>query len=108
MSDKVILSNGSARRAKYKPAGVKAISTAVNALIAADKKRGLNTQYIELDDANAMKKLKGAPVADAGDSSQNKEAIDAVYRALAPDYIVLLGAVDIIPHVPLVNPVFNP
>ncbi len=108
MSDKVILSNGSALLTKYKPAGVKAISAAVNALIVADKKRGLNTQYIELDDSGAMEKLKGAAVTNANDANQNKQAIDAVYKALAPDYIVLLGAIDVIPHVPLVNPLYNP
>jgi hypothetical protein len=108
MTDKVILSNHSALVAKYQAAGERTVNKAVQALIAADRARGLNTAYIEIDVGAIMKKYGGTPVTNAASASQNKRAVDAIYKALAPDYIVLLGAVDVIPHQPLVNPVFNP
>ena len=108
MADKVILCNQSALRAKYQTGGERTIRNAVNELIIADQKRGLKTQYIELDDAEGMKKLGGTAVTQASDARQNKEAVDAIYKALAPDYIMILGAVDVIPHQNLTNPVFNP
>ena len=108
MPDKVILSNQSALRAKYKTSGERTIRRAVNDLIAADQQRGLKTQYVEVDDADGMKKLGGKAVSTADSARQNKQAVDAIYKALAPDYLVILGAVDVIPHQDLMNPVFNP
>jgi hypothetical protein len=107
MTDKVILSNGSALAAKYGAAGAKQIRRAVQSLIAADARRQLTSVYIELDDAAAMKKYGKAVVTNSASGQQNKLAIDAVYRSLAPDYIVLLGAVDVIPHQSLANPLFK-
>jgi len=108
MTDKVVLSNRSALVAKYKASGEKAIRAAIQGLIAADRGRGLNTIYIAIDDAATMKKYKAQPVTKAANAGQNKKAVDAIYKKLAPDYIVLLGSVDVIPHQDLVNPVFNP
>src|SRR5215469_10175459 len=98
MTDKAILSNGSALAAKYGSAGAKQIRQAVQNLIAADASRGLKSVYIELDDVNAMKRYGKAVVTNSASAQQNKQAVDAVYKSLAPDYILLLGAVDVIPH----------
>ena len=54
MADKAIITNLTALKNKYGAAGVTAIKKAVTDLIAADKKRGLNTILIALDDAAAM------------------------------------------------------
>src|SRR6187401_2673138 len=105
MDDKIIVTNFSALKAKYKTAGVAKIKTACNQLIAADKKRGLATRIINIDDAQAMKKVGGTAVANAKDPGQNKRAIDAVYKKLKPDYILILGSVDVIPHQDMKNPV---
>lgn len=105
--DKVIVTNISALKAKYGADGVKKVKDAVNALIAADKKRGLVAQMIAIDDAAAMKAVSGKPVSKADDPRQNKDAIDAVYKALAPDYMMILGAIDVIPHQNLINPMFS-
>jgi hypothetical protein len=107
MDDKVIVTNISALRSKYGK-GLAKIEAAVKRLIAADKKRGINTRFIALDDAAGMKKLKAKPVTNAADFEQNKRAIDGVYRALMPDYLMILGANDIVPHQNMRNPVFNP
>lgn len=106
MDDKVIVTNLSALRSKYGK-GLPKIEAAVNRLIAADKKRGIVTRLVALDDAATMKKLNAPTVTNAGDFKQNKQGIDGVYRALMPDYLMILGANDIVPHQNLKNPLFN-
>lgn len=106
MDDKVIVTNLSALRSKYGN-GLPKIEAAIKRLITADKKRGIVTRLVALDDAAAMKKLNAPPVSNAGDFKQNKRAIDGVYRALMPDYLMILGANDIVPHQNLKNPVFG-
>lgn len=104
MADKVIITNLSALKDKYRAAGVMAIKKAIKSLIAADKGRGLNTTLIALDDERQMQKLNTPLVKDPADPKQNKRAVDGVYQALQPDYLMLLGAVDVIPHQDLRNP----
>ncbi|MEK6302111.1 MAG: hypothetical protein AABO41_15485 [Acidobacteriota bacterium] len=108
MDDKIIVTNLGRLKAKYGLSGAAKIKAAVKKLAAADKLRGLDTRLIALDDAAAMKKLKAPPVTKAADPKQNKEAIDAVCKKLSPDYLVILGAPDVIPHQDLKNPVFDP
>ncbi|MFO1061184.1 MAG: hypothetical protein U1E53_29980 [Dongiaceae bacterium] len=105
--DKVIVTNLAALRAKYGAAGLARLQKAVNALVAADRGRGLVTQLVGLDDKTDMGRLSATPVTDPADARQNKTAIDAVYRGLAPDYLMLLGAVDVIPHQDLKNPLYT-
>jgi Peptidase family C25 len=107
MADKVIVTNLTALKQKYGAAGLKTIQSAVKDLIAADKKRGLSTSLVALDDAAAMKKLKATPVKKATSARENKKAIDEVYKALVPDYLMILGAIDVIPHQDLKNPLFS-
>src|SRR5512141_1827456 len=102
--NKTIVTNVGALQAKYGKTGWSQIQGAVSRLIAADAKRGLNTLLVAIDNAATMRKLKGKAVARAGDPKQNKAAIDAVYKALVPDYVMILGAVDVDPHQDMVNP----
>ena len=106
--DKIILTNQTALTAKYGVSGMRAIRAAINRLIEADANRGLTTRLIALDDAAMMRRFSARPVTNAGSARQNKEAVDALYAALAPDYILLLGSVDVIPQQPLKNPVYDP
>jgi len=105
--DKIIVTNIGLLKAKYKPQGVGRIQAAIKDLIKADKSRGLQTVLVALDDALAMGKLSAKPVKTAGDPRQNKTAIDAIYRAAAPDYLMLLGSYDVIPHQDLKNPLYT-
>jgi Peptidase family C25 len=107
-TDKVILTNLEALRAKYGSAGLKRINSAIDNLIARDKQRGLKTTFIALDDGAIMKKFGTTAVNDPSSPRQNKEAIDDIYKSLAPDYIVLLGSIDVIPHQDLHNPLYDP
>ena len=93
MPDKVIVSNRRALVTKYKEEGVTQILAAIDALIAADSKRGIDTEFVALDDAATMTALGGAPVLFAEDERANKAAIDAVYHARTPDYLMILGAI---------------
>jgi hypothetical protein len=108
MDDKIIVTNLTALRDKYGAAGVKKIKTAVNKLVAADKKRGLKTKLLALDDAAAMKKLKAPHVSKPTDPKQNKLAIDGVFKKLEPDYLMILGSVDVVPHQDLRNSMLDP
>ena len=84
MDDKIIVSHKAALSAKYGSAGVAKVKAAVNALIAADAKRGLRSRLVYLDDAQAMKRCKGKAVTSASDERQVKLAIDAICRTLEP------------------------
>jgi hypothetical protein len=108
MDDKIIVSNRAALTAKYKTAGLKKIKTAINALIAADAKRGIKSRLVYLDEAAAMKSFKGKAVTDASSARQNKEAVDAIFRAVNPEYLMILGAPDVVPHQDMASPTFDP
>jgi hypothetical protein len=108
MADKVVVTNESALKAKYKASGVAAIKAALQTLSAADRQRGLKTVYVPMDSASAMAKMKSKPVKDTSDPEQNKIAIDAIFKKLAPDYLVILGAPDVVPHQDLKNPMYSP
>ena len=103
--DKVIISNRTALQDKYGKPGFQKIHAAVKRLIAADKKRNLNSALVYVDDAPTMKKMKGKAVTDPTDPEQNKDAIDSIFHELNPDYLLLLGAQDIIPHCPFRIPI---
>ena len=96
--DKIIITNRSALQNKYGSAGFKKIQTAVKHLIAADKKRNLSSLLVFVDDPSTMKKARGKAIKDVTDPEQYKNAIDRLFNYYKPDYIMLLGATDIIPH----------
>lgn len=97
-TDKLIVTNRSALQEKYGTAGLKQILAALKKLIAADKKKGLTDRLAFLDEKKDMAKVKGRAVIDATDPEQNKAAIDALFRFYQPDYLLLAGAQDVIPH----------
>ena len=105
--DKVIIINMSALKQKYQ-AGIGRIEPAIARLIAADAKRGLKTILVAIDSAADMGAVNGQAVAVAGDQRAVKMAVDAVYHAYTPDYVMMLGAPDIVPHQDLKNPVYSP
>lgn len=100
---KVILSHGAALKKKY-GYPFPELEEALGALIAADAMEGVETRILHLDDDVAMRAVGAEPVADPEREKQNKVAVDGVCRSLRPDYILLLGASDVIPHQRLENP----
>jgi hypothetical protein len=107
MDDKIIVSNRTALLAKYKVADVRKVEKAVRRLIAADAKRGFKSRLVYLDDTRAMRTFRGKAVNDRTDERQNKEAIDAIFRGANPDYLMILGATDVVPHQDMTNPAFD-
>lgn len=108
MYDKIIVSNSTPLTAKYEPAGLKKIRTAIDSLIAADAKRGIKSRLVFLNDAAAMKSFRGKAVNDHTSERQNKEAIDAIFRAIDPEFLMILGAPDVVPHQDMKNPAYDP
>ncbi|MDO9316539.1 MAG: C25 family cysteine peptidase [Burkholderiaceae bacterium] len=108
MDDKLIVSNRRALKSKYGAGGFAKVLGAVRALIAADKQRGIRSRLVFIDDAAAMKKLKAPPVTVASSPRQAKAAIDAVFRATDPEYLMILGSPDVVPQQDLINPLYSP
>jgi hypothetical protein len=106
--DKIIVSNCDQLISKYKKSGMLRIRAAVNRLIKADASRGIVTVFVDLSDPVTMAAFgaPAIPAANAGDAKLNKQAIDKVFAShdVPPAYLMLLGAVDVIPHVLLNNP----
>ena len=98
----------SALQAKYTAAALRKIDAAVAAWIAAEKKRGITTVHVSLDesadmDPQGVKVLAGKVTAQAA-----KKAIDALAKKLMPDYIVIIGGDDVIPYFRVPNPIYDP
>ena len=102
MSEKIIVTNYGRLKKKCGSTFSK-VEDALKMLIAKDKSRGISTKVIRLDDAKQMKELKAPVVTTPKSPRQNKKAIDALYKRLQPDYIMILGAIDVIPHQDMLN-----
>lgn len=100
--DKIIVSNKTALRRKYGK-HFSLVEKALKQLVAHDKTNGLVSKIIWLDDVSSMKSFKTKPITDHKRAEQYKKAIDALYRKIDPDYILLFGADDVIPHIRLRN-----
>ena len=105
MTDKALIINLQALQTKYGASGAKEILAALRALVTANKQAGLRAQIIDISSAADMKKCRGKAVTSAKSERQAKDAVDAIYTALNPDYLVLIDGPDVIPHLALNNPV---
>jgi len=104
---KVIVTNSSALKAKYLKHYPR-VKDAIDALIKANVGLRITTRLVALDDGPTMKRMGAAPVLDPEDHRANKAAIDAVWNNNRPDYILIIGAPDIVAHQNLFNPVYAP
>jgi hypothetical protein len=105
-SRKLIVTHRGRLTAKYGNNGAAAIDEAVAALGSADDARGIKTHYVHLDDAGEMKKHGSKVLSKEPTANSCKKGIDKIFTALSPDYLVLLGSDDIIPHFRVPNPTF--
>ncbi len=105
--DKIIVANKAAIENKY-GANAPKILAALNTLKASDKKKKLTCDIFFVDDAQTMQAAGGKQVDGVtATAAQCKPAVDALYKTYQPDYICLIGAPDLFPHVSLINPVFG-
>lgn len=102
--DKIIVTNGAALLAKYGESGLECVRNAVADMIQRDAGRGLVTTLVHLDDPAEMKGIPAPVVSKPGSPQQVKRAVDAIFKALRPDYLMILGAPDVVPQVMLRNP----
>jgi len=105
--DKVIITNRGALKEKYAERFGR-VEQAIQRLIAADQKRGLDTKLVEIDSETDMAAVQGEAVKEKDDQRAVKKAVDAVFDVYEPDYIMILGAQDIVPHQDLKNPAYDP
>jgi hypothetical protein len=87
--DKIIVSNRAALEAKYGTGRLR-IEEAVAGLIEADRKRGIESRLLYLDTK-------------ASDTRGNKNAIDTLVERYTPDYVMILGGPDVVPHLKVTN-----
>ncbi len=89
---KLIVTDRTLMRAKYGQPGWAKVRAAVRGLITADRGRGITTKLVLIDGANA---------------AAAKQQIDAAFAASAPDYLMLLGAPDVVAQARLNNPLWT-
>ncbi len=89
---KLIVTDRTLMRAKYGQPGWAKIRVAVRALITADRGRGITTKLVLIDGATA---------------AAAKQHVDALFSTSAPDYLLVLGAPDVVAQVRLNNPLWT-
>jgi len=89
---------------KYSAADVARIDQAVAGWIQADAARSIRTVHVAIDDAAAMKPFKVKALGGTVTAAKVKKVLDALVAKLAPDYVVLFGAGDIVPFFDVANP----
>jgi hypothetical protein len=99
---KLIISCKGALTLKY-GADFKKVDALLAKLATADKTKNLTTRIVYIDDPASASKA-GIPVFTSTTEKDCKNAVDALYTKLKPDYIMLFGAQDIVPLVSIVNP----
>jgi hypothetical protein len=98
--DKLYLTNRSALEAKYGAASA-GVLAALDDLVQADAARGVTSFIALLDDPDDHM----TPVRSPDDHVETKVAIDEWFVLCAPDYLVIVGGVDVVCMYPLANPV---
>jgi len=98
---KIVVTHEGTLRKKYKAAGWLKIDAALKRLVTADAARGIATTVVALDTLAPAKAVAGKP-------KTFKAAIDQAFLAHnRPDYLLILGGPDVVPHQPLKNPVYD-
>ncbi len=94
--------------AKYSKADLTKLDKLIKAWIQADAQRGITSHCVALDDAADMGKFAAAPLAGVPTPQKVKRKIDQLWKLLSPDYLVLLGAQDVVPMFEVPNPSYDP
>lgn len=103
---KIVVSSKNNLQFKY-PNKFAAIETLLNRLAAADKKKGIETMTVFIDDAQSAKKA-GIKKVSAITPKDCKKAVDELFKKHMPAYTALLGAQDVFPFQELDNPTGDP
>lgn len=106
-SIKLAVTVRSALASKYTADALKKIDTAIDAWITAEKARGIKTVLVGLDTKKDMEGQGLQPMQGKVTALKAKKAIDALAKKLSPDYVVILGGDDVVPHFHVPNPSFS-
>ena len=107
-TDKVVFTHVGALRAKYGSTGVSRLRAALRTMISNDRGRGVVSTVVDVSSAAALRPVGEPRIADPGDHDRFRRVLDAVCTLAEPDYVLLYGGPDIVPLVPLVNPMPAP
>lgn len=81
----------------------KQVDQLLRKFIPADKKKNIDTRIVYIDDPASAKKA-GIKAVKHNTPKECKDAVDALFKAHIPVYIVLIGAGDVFPFQEIVNP----
>jgi hypothetical protein len=99
---KVVIVHKRALVGKYGVAGYAKIKSALDAMVLDDRSRGISTRIALVD---AKVPAGGVSATVPSKAGKFKAAVDSIYKdAKQPDYLILLGGPDVIPHIPLHSP----
>jgi hypothetical protein len=99
---KLLIVHKRALEQKYGKNGYSKVENALKDLVAADAVHNMRTKIVSLDTQLPMG-VTAATI--AKHSGKFKSAVDVIYKSEgSPDYMVLIGGPDVIPHIPLRSP----
>src|SRR6185312_16687517 len=98
---KLIITNGVVLKEKYPD--FEEIEKGLNQWIEADNNKDVVSTLAPIDSAAFMGSIGSKPVQNWSDLREIKRAIDDLHVHLKPDYAVILGSTDIVPHQQLIN-----
>ncbi len=101
--DKILVMHGGALRRKYGADGADRVRDALDVLIAADDRRGIESRVLDLDNYQSMKAVGAGRVPD-GDWVATLRAVDLACTRYSPAYVALVGATDVVPQARVDNP----
>lgn len=107
MPTKLIVTNRKRLRSKYGNTGLNTIEDRLRKLIDADGKRGITTDWVAMDIQSHVGPKSAPKITNAGDPRQTKACVDALFAGTRPDYLMILGAPDVVCHQPLLNPIIG-
>lgn len=105
---KLIVTHGGALERKYGVGGLERIMDAITELARADEARGFTTMFVRLDEADETNPYGVSALTGKATALRCKRVIDRLWKVLKPDYLVLLGAADVLPHFEVPNPSYKP
>jgi Peptidase family C25 len=83
------------------------VDAAVASLIGKDRNRDITTHYVHVDEPAHAKRYGFEAVTGQPTAGKCKAVVDALFASLSPDYLVLLGAPDVIPQFEVDNPTYQ-
>jgi len=77
---------------------VEEVDAAIDALVTSRRGAGIQLDLFSLDDHDQLRPYGVPPVVDARDISGNDTTIRGICQALNPEYVLIVGSVDVVPH----------